>query len=248
MINVRNLVKSHGPVRVLDGVTMTVNEGEVAVLIGPSGGGKSTLLRCINGLEPFQSGEVQVQTVRLLPESSPRTAAATLRDLRRRIGMVFQQFNLFPHLSVLDNVTLAPRISMEVPRSEAEAQAKQLLERVGLSDKLAARPGELSGGQQQRVAIARALAVKPKAMLFDEPTSALDPRMAAEVLVVMADLAKDGLTMMVVTHAMGFARRVGHTIHVMHAGKIAESGPPDQIFGSPTTDVTKRFLQEAHST
>jgi ABC-type polar amino acid transport system ATPase subunit len=216
------------------------------VLVGPSGGGKSTLLRCINGLEPFQGGEIVVDAHRLLP--GERLNSANLRTLRQQVGMVFQQFNLFPHLTVLDNVTVAPRVAQHVARSEAVATATQLLERVGLGDKLNAKPAQLSGGQQQRVAIARALAVKPKAILFDEPTSALDPRMAAEVISVISDLANEGLTMIVVTHSMGFARRIGTTIHVMHAGKVAESGPPEQIFEQPKTDVTKKFLEQAHST
>jgi len=245
MINVSKLVKSHGSLRVLNGVNLGVRRGEVAVLIGPSGGGKSTLLRCINGLEPFDAGEVAVETIRLGPKVE-RTAA-TLRQLRRQVGMVFQQFNLFPHLSVLENVTITPRIALGTSASQAESNARKLLERVGLGDKIYARPTQLSGGQQQRVAIARALAVQPQAILFDEPTSALDPQMAAEVQAVIADLAKDGMTMIVVTHAMGFAKRVGNTIHVMHAGGIAESGPPEQIFEAPTTEVTKRFLNEVHS-
>jgi ABC-type polar amino acid transport system ATPase subunit len=245
MINVSKLVKSHGPLRVLNGVDLGVQRGEVAVLVGPSGGGKSTLLRCINGLEQFDAGEIAVEAIRLGPKVERN--AATLRQLRRLVGMVFQQFNLFPHLNVLENVTITPSIAHGVAKPEADVTAKKLLERVGLGDKLHARPNQLSGGQQQRVAIARALAVQPQAILFDEPTSALDPQMAAEVQAVIADLAKDGMTMIVVTHAMGFARRVGNTIHVMHAGGIAESGPPEQIFESPKTAVTKRFLTEAHS-
>jgi ABC-type polar amino acid transport system ATPase subunit len=161
--------------------------------------------------------------------------------------MVFQQFHLFPHLSVLENVLVGPRLAQGRSRDEAEPEAKRLLERVGLADKLHARPEQLSGGQQQRVAIARALAVRPEAILFDEPTSALDPRLAGEVLAVIADLAKDGLTMMVVTHALGFARRVAHTVHVMHAGRVAESGPPGQVFDAPREEVTRDFLRQAES-
>jgi ABC-type polar amino acid transport system ATPase subunit len=242
MIEVRDLSKQHGELRVLRGVTMTVRQGEVAAVIGPSGGGKSTLLRCINGLEAFQGGAVQVGELSLRPGG---TSPEELRALRTRVGMVFQQFHLFPHLSVLDNVLSGPLWAQGRRRDEAEPEALALLDRVGLRDRAAARPEQLSGGQQQRVAIARALAVKPEAILFDEPTSALDPRMAGEVLGVMADLAKAGQTMVVVTHAMSFARRVAHTVHVMHEGAVAESGPPEQIFEAPQTDVTRRFVQEA---
>jgi ABC-type polar amino acid transport system ATPase subunit len=245
MIEVRRLVKCHGSLRVLDGASLAVRRGEVAAVIGPSGGGKSTLLRCINGLEPFQEGEVQVDEVRLQPgQAVRRDAAPALRALRRRVGMVFQQFNLFPHLSVLDNVLAGPLYALRRPRAEAEPEARQLLDRVGLADKLHAAPGHLSGGQQQRVAIARALAMRPEAILFDEPTSALDPRMAAEVLAVITDLARSGQTMVVVTHAMNFARHVAHTVHVMHAGTIAESGPPGQVFDAPQQEVTRSFLAE----
>jgi ABC-type polar amino acid transport system ATPase subunit len=244
MIEVRDLVKDHGLLRVLDGVSLSVRRGEVAAIIGPSGGGKSTLLRCINGLETFEAGEVQVDGVRLSPGGAPRETSDALRALRRRVGMVFQQFHLFPHMSVLDNVLAGPRYVLRRSRDESEPDARQLLERVGLADKLAARPDQLSGGQQQRVAIARALAMKPEAILFDEPTSALDPRMAAEVISVIADLAKSGQTMIVVTHAMGFARNVAHTVHVMHGGRIAESGTPHQIFEEPRQDVTRLFLTQ----
>jgi ABC-type polar amino acid transport system ATPase subunit len=247
MIEVRGLVKSHGPLRVLDGVSLGVRPGEVAVVVGPSGGGKSTLLRCINGLENFEEGEVLVGEVRLGPAPLPSGGSApeeALRRLRRRVGMVFQQFHLFPHLSVLDNVLAGPLWVLGQPRAEAEERARSLLARVGLADKAHSRPGQLSGGQQQRVAIARALAVQPEAILFDEPTSALDPRMAAEVLRVIADLAASGQTMVVVTHAMGFARRVAQTVHVMHAGRVAESGPPGQVFGEPRTEATRAFLAE----
>jgi ABC-type polar amino acid transport system ATPase subunit len=247
MITVSNLVKNHGTHRVLDGVALDVPRGDVAVIVGPSGGGKSTLLRCINGLEPFQSGEVRVEDVTLHPDDVRRASGQTLLGLRRRVGMVFQQFNLFPHLTVLDNVLIGPRLALNESREEATPRAKQLLDRVGLGDKHAARPDQLSGGQQQRVAIARALAVKPQAILFDEPTSALDPRMAGEVLAVIADLAKQGQTMVVVTHAMGFARNVATTVHVMHAGKVAESGPPGQVFENPRSEVTRHFLAEVRA-
>src|SRR5436305_72970 len=247
MISVTNLVKHHGSLRVLDGASLEVPRGEVAVVVGPSGGGKSTLLRCVNGLEPFHGGEVRVGDIALRPDHVQRAPGATLLALRRRVGMVFQQFNLFPHLSVLENVLIGPRLSLKQRREEAEPFARQLLDRVGLGDKLNARPEQLSGGQQQRVAIARALAVQPEAILFDEPTSALDPRMAGEVLAVIADLARSGQTMVVVTHAMEFARRVAHTVHVMHAGRVAESGPPGQVFGSPREEVTREFLAEVKS-
>ncbi len=244
MIDVRNLVKNHGDLRVLDGVSLSVSRGEVAAVVGPSGGGKSTLLRCINGLETFQAGEVQVDEVRLQAGAGHHEMATTLRALRRRVGMVFQQFHLFPHMNVLENVLAGPLYVLNCKREEAEPEARQLLARVGLDEKLTAMPEQLSGGQQQRVAIARALAMKPEAILFDEPTSALDPRMAAEVISVITDLAQSGQTMIVVTHAMGFARNVSHTVHVMHAGRVAECGPPDQIFESPREEVTRTFLAQ----
>jgi ABC-type polar amino acid transport system ATPase subunit len=244
MIDVRQLVKNYGSLRVLDGVTLSVARGEVAAVIGPSGGGKSTLLRCINGLEMFEAGEVQVGDVCLRAGTARLGMATTLRDLRCRVGMVFQQFNLFPHVTVLDNVLSGPLYALGRTRAECEPEARQLLERVGLSEKLTARPEQLSGGQQQRVAIARALAMKPEAILFDEPTSALDPRMASEVLNVITDLAKSGQTMIVVTHAMSFARNVAHTVHVMHNGRVAESGSAKQVFENPTQEVTRAFLAE----
>ncbi|MFO0788004.1 MAG: amino acid ABC transporter ATP-binding protein [Pirellulales bacterium] len=244
MIDIRNLVKNHGALRVLDGVSLSVRRGEVASVIGPSGGGKSTLLRCINGLETFNDGEVQVDEVVLRPGTARREMADTLRTLRRRVGMVFQQFHLFPHMNVLENVLAGPLYVLHRKREEAEPAARKLLERVGLAEKLVAMPEQLSGGQQQRVAIARTLALEPEAILFDEPTSALDPRMAAEVIRVITDLAKSGQTMIVVTHAMGFARNVSHTVHVMHAGRVAESGSPAQIFESPGEEVTRAFLAQ----
>jgi ABC-type polar amino acid transport system ATPase subunit len=243
LIEIRNLVKDHGTLRVLNGVSLSVKRGEVAAVIGPSGGGKSTLLRCINGLETFQSGEVSVDALCLTPGDGQ--AVVTLRQLRRRVGMVFQQFNLFPHMTALENVLSGPRFVLGRGRAQAEPEARRLLERVGLGDKFDARPDQLSGGQLQRVAIARALAVHPDVILFDEPTSALDPRMASEVLSVITDLAKSGQTMIVVTHAMQFARQVAHTVHVMEAGRVAESGMPQQIFDAPREDVTRRFVTEA---
>ena len=228
----------------LCGVSLAVKKGEVSVLLGPSGGGKSTLLRTINGLETFDEGRIRVGDHELIANGQQDVQ---IRMIRRRVGMVFQQFNLFPHLTVLENVTEAPLHVLGIGRDEAEKQAKELLARVGLAEKLHARPATLSGGQQQRVAIARALAMKPEAILFDEPTSALDPRMAAEVVSVMADLAKSGQTMIVVTHAMGFARSVADTVHVMHAGRVAESGPPRQIFEDPQQEVTRTFLDQARN-
>jgi ABC-type polar amino acid transport system ATPase subunit len=248
LIEVANVVKRHGANTVLAGVSMSVARGEVAVLVGPSGGGKSTLLRCINGLEPFHDGHVSVGEAHIRAADSWQKPGPELIALRRKIGMVFQQFNLFAHKSVLENVMLGPRVVLKRPRDEAEKWARQLLDRVGLGDKLDSRPEQLSGGQQQRVAIARALAMRPDAILFDEPTSALDPRMAGEVLSVIADLASQGQTMIVVTHAMGFARKVGHTIHVMCAGKVAECGPPAQIFDCPRNEATRHFLSESAAT
>jgi ABC-type polar amino acid transport system ATPase subunit len=248
MIEVRNLVKSHGALKVLDGVSMSVKRGEVAAVIGPSGGGKSTLLRCINGLETFEEGEVQVDEVCLRAGAHHHgQMSGTLCELRRRVGFVFQQFNLFPHMNVLDNVLAGPLYALKRLREDAEPEARKLLDRVGLGEKLSARPEQLSGGQQQRVAIARALAMKPEAILFDEPTSALDPRMATEVLSVISDLAKSGQTMVVVTHAMSFARNVAHTVHVMHDGRIAESGPAQRIFDAPQQNATRDFLSQTNA-
>jgi ABC-type polar amino acid transport system ATPase subunit len=244
MIDVRRVVKNHGALRVLDGASMSVRRGEVATVVGPSGGGKSTLLRCINGLEDFQEGEIQVDEVTLRSGVNGRETGDVLQTLRRRVGMVFQQFHLFPHMNVLDNVLAGPRFVLNRSREEAVGEARQILDRVGLADKLVASPDQLSGGQQQRVAIARALAMKPEAILFDEPTSALDPRMAAEVIAVIADLAESGQTMIVVTHAMGFARKVSHAVHVMHGGRIVESGTPTQIFEEPREEVTRSFLAQ----
>jgi|SRR5262245_3156791 len=243
MIHVSDLVKKHDELTVLNGATLEVKAGEVAAVVGPSGGGKSTLLRCINGLEEFQGGSVTVAEWTLLPEGEDRDRKHKLLELRRRVGMVFQQFNLFPHMTALENVMSGPVYALGQSRGEAELRAKELLQRVGLAEKFAARPAQLSGGQQQRVAIARALAVNPAAILFDEPTSALDPKMADEVLGVITDLARSGQTMIVVTHAMGFARRVAHTLHVMHAGKVLESGPPERLFTEPREEVTRDFLQ-----
>jgi len=242
MIEARGLHKRHGATEVLRGVTLSVARGEVAAVIGTSGGGKSTFLRCLNGLERFEAGSVTVDGQRITGEMPARDHAEAARRVCRRVGMVFQQFNLFPHRTVLQNVTEAPVYVLKLPREAAEARARALLDRVGLLDKLHALPRHLSGGQQQRVAIARALAMEPLAVLFDEPTSALDPAMTAEVLAVIADLARDGLTMIVVTHAMHFARRVARTVHVFDAGVVVESGPPEQIFEAPTHAATRRLL------
>lgn len=240
MIAVENLIKRHGSQEVLRGVSLKVAPGELAAIVGPSGGGKSTLLRCINGLERFDGGSILVDAL-CLPAG--RIASETLRQVRQKVGMVFQAFHLFPHMSALDNVLSGPMYAQGRTRAEAEPEARALLQRVGLGHKIDARPELLSGGEQQRVAIARALAVKPQAILFDEPTSALDPIMAGEVMAVMADLAKDGLTMMVVTHSMHFARNAATTVHVMHQGQLAESGPPAEVFDTPRTEAVRLFLK-----
>jgi polar amino acid transport system ATP-binding protein len=245
MITTTNLTKRYGTLSVLNGISLTVAKGEVAVVVGPSGGGKSTFLRCLNGLETFQEGSVEVAGVQLGPALKHRERNAVLGQLRCRVGMVFQQFNLFPHQTVLGNVIEAPMHVLGQSRDEAEATAKELLERVGMSAKLNVMPDTLSGGQQQRVAIARALAMKPAAILFDEPTSALDPRMAAEVESVITDLARDGQTMVVVTHSMRLARRAARTLYVFEGGRILEHGAPEQVFDAPREAATRRFLSEA---
>jgi len=242
---VTKLVKSFGNNHVLSGVSLRVTRGEVCVLIGPSGGGKTTFLRCLNGLEDFQQGQIEVAGVTLSANLQPDKRGPLLEHVRRRVGMVFQQFNLFPHRTALGNVIEAPMHVLGQSRQAAVEQAKVLLARVGLEDKLDHMPDMLSGGQQQRVAIARALAMKPEVMLFDEPTSALDPRMAAEVESVIADLAASGQTMIVVTHSLRLARRAAHTLHVFENGQLVESGEPEQIFNAPQQDATRRFLFEA---
>jgi ABC-type polar amino acid transport system ATPase subunit len=236
MIDVRGISKSFGSLRVLNDVSIRVEPAEVVVVIGPSGSGKSTLLRCINRLETVDSGAIEVDGRSL---DDPHL---NVNDLRRHIGVVFQSFNLFPHLSVLDNVALAPRWVLKMPRAEAEARARQQLDKVGIPEKANARPTQLSGGQQQRVAIARALCMEPHVMLFDEPTSALDPEMIKEVLDVMRDLAADGMTMVVVSHEMGFAREVADRVVFMDRGEVVETGTPAQCFGAPEQERTKRFL------
>ncbi|HUG70279.1 MAG TPA: amino acid ABC transporter ATP-binding protein [Pirellulaceae bacterium] len=244
MIELTGIVKRYQEHEVLRGVSLRVADGEVCVLLGPSGGGKSTLLRTINGLETFDSGTIRVGDVVLQATPGPERDKA-LAIIRQRVGMVFQQFNLFPHRTVLQNVTEAPIHVLKQPPDVAVATARRLLERVGMLEKQNVRPGSLSGGQQQRVAIARTLAMSPEAILFDEPTSALDPRTTAEVISVMTDLAAAGQRMIIVTHAMSFARTVAHQVHILHAGTIAESGPPQQIFEDPQTDITRSFLSEA---
>ena len=228
--------KRFGGLEVLKGISGRVEPGEVVVVCGPSGSGKSTLLRCINRLESIDAGQVYVFG---RPVHDPRT---DVNELRTQIGMVFQQFNLFPHLTVLDNITLAPQKVRRVSRAEAEATAARLLARVGIPDKAGAFPTQLSGGQQQRVAIARGLAMQPRIMLFDEPTSALDPEMINEVLDVMRGLAEDGMTMVVVTHEMGFAREVASRVLFMDGGVVVEEGPPAEFFARPKYERTRQFL------
>ncbi|HEU5287037.1 MAG TPA: amino acid ABC transporter ATP-binding protein [Candidatus Limnocylindria bacterium] len=237
MVRLEGVRKSFGDLLVLDGIDLTVSPGEVLVIVGPSGSGKSTLLRCVNLLEPVQAGRVFL-------EGQEITARGTdVSRVRQRIGMVFQQFNLFPHLKVIDNVTLAARRIRRVSRREAESKAEDLLARVGLADKARQYPHQLSGGQQQRVAIARALMMEPHVMLFDEVTSALDPELVGEVLIVMRDLARDGMTMLVVTHEMQFARDVGDRVVFMDNGKIVEQGPPGDVLDNPQHERTRRFLR-----
>jgi len=247
MIEVEGLVKRHGELEVLRGVDLSVARGEVACLIGPSGGGKSTFLRCLNGLERFQGGRVAIGDLTLEAGQTPAEHARVARRVCLRMGMVFQSFNLFAHRTVLQNVIEAPMHVLGLGRDEAVERARNLLDRVGMGDRLDARPRQLSGGQQQRVAIARALAMEPEVMLFDEPTSALDPRMTGEVLAVMTDLASDGQTMVVVTHAMGFARKVAGVVHVFGDGRVIESGPPDQVFEAPAHEATRCLLAEARA-
>ncbi len=230
--------KWYGKLHVLREINLAIGAGEVVVVCGPSGSGKSTLIRTVNGLERVQSGDVVV-----LGESIARRGVK-LPALRTRVGMVFQSFNLFPHMTALENIMLAPMKVKKVPRAEAEKAARALLERVGLREKAGNYPANLSGGQQQRVAIARALAMQPKIMLFDEPTSALDPEMINEVLDVMTVLAREGMTMMCVTHEMGFARRVAHRVVFMDEGQVVEEGTPDEFFRAPKSDRGKQFLSK----
>ena len=236
--------KRFGADVVLTGVSLTVRRGEVATIIGPSGSGKTTFLRCLNGLEEFQSGSLSVAGIELSARLESGVRRQRLGQVRRRVGMVFQQFNLFPHRTALGNVIEAPVHVLGWPRSRAIEEAKLLLDRVGLADKLDHTPDMLSGGQQQRVAIARALAMKPEVMLFDEPTSALDPRMAGEVESVVVDLAASGQTMIVVTHSLRLARRAAGTLHVFDGGRVVESGPTEQVFDAPRHDATRQLLHE----
>ena len=234
----RDVHKWYGQFHVLRGINMEVGKGEVIVIFGPSGSGKSTFIRTLNRLEEHQRGQITIDGVELTHD------VRNIERIRSDTGMVFQQFNLFPHLTVLDNVALAPVWVRRWPRARAEETAMQLLERVGINDQARKYPGQLSGGQQQRVAIARALAMQPKIMLFDEPTSALDPEMIKEVLDVMIELARSGMTMLVVTHEMGFARAVANRMFFFDNGQIVESGSPEDIFNRPTEDRTKLFLSQ----
>ncbi|MGM9944459.1 MAG: amino acid ABC transporter ATP-binding protein [Lysinibacillus sp.] len=236
MIKVENLHKYFGKLEVLKGIDYEINEKEVVCVIGPSGSGKSTFLRCLNLLEEVTDGAIYIDGVKI---NDPKT---NINDIRTEVGMVFQQFNLFPHMTVIDNITMAPMQIRKLKKADAEKLALDLLDKVGLREKAHSFPQQLSGGQQQRVAIARALAMKPKIMLFDEPTSALDPEMVNEVLDVMKDLAKEGMTMVVVTHEMGFAREVGDRVLFMDGGYIVEEGHPDDVFGNPQNERTKAFL------
>jgi polar amino acid transport system ATP-binding protein len=238
MIAMRDVCKWYGNYQVLTEINLTVRPGEKIVLCGPSGSGKSTLIRCINALEAYQRGEVIVAGTRL------NDAAGSVDAVRREVGMVFQQFNLFPHMTVLENCTLAPMRSRGVPRARAEDTARRLLERVRIANQAEKYPAQLSGGQQQRVAIARALCMEPKVMLFDEPTSALDPEMVKEVLDTMIALATDGMTMICVTHEMGFARQVADRVIFMADGRIVEEGVPESFFKNPRHDRTRKFLGE----
>nr|WP_307979316.1 amino acid ABC transporter ATP-binding protein [uncultured Acidaminococcus sp.] len=237
MIKVEGLRKSYGDNEVLKGIDVTIAEQEVVVVIGPSGGGKSTFLRCLNYLEVPTSGTITFDGILLNGE-------ANINEVRKEVGMVFQRFNLFPHMTVMDNLILAPMIVRHEKKEEAVEKAKLYLDKVGLLNKADAYPGSLSGGQQQRVAIARALCMKPKAMLFDEPTSALDPEMINEVLDVMKNLAQEGMTMVVVTHEMGFAREVGDRILFLDGGKILEQGDPTEFFAHPKNERAQNFLSK----
>jgi general L-amino acid transport system ATP-binding protein len=238
IIEMRGVVKRFGSFTALDGIDLNVARTEVVVVIGPSGSGKSTMIRCINRLEEHDEGRIVVDGVELSRD------LRNIQEIRRETGMVFQQFNLFPHLTVLDNIMLAPRQVRRMPKREAEKLAMELLEQVRIPEQAKKYPGQLSGGQQQRVAIARSLAMKPKVMMFDEPTSALDPEMINEVLDTMKDLAAGGMTMIVVTHEMGFAREVADRVVFMADGQIVEVGPPEHFFSDPREDRTKLFLSQ----
>lgn len=237
IIRIEEIHKHFGAVHALRGVSLDVEKGEVILIIGPSGSGKSTLLRCINRLEEFDSGKIVVDGI-------PLDSAENINAVRTEVGMVFQQFNLFPHLSVLDNITLAQRLIRKRSKAESEKTARQLLEKVGIPEKANYFPSQLSGGQMQRVAIARALAMNPKIMLFDEPTSALDPEMIQEVLDVMLNLAKEGMTMVVVSHEIGFAKAAADRVILMDGGQIIEMAPPEELFDHPKEERTKLFLSK----
>jgi polar amino acid transport system ATP-binding protein len=235
-IRIVDACKNFGRIQAVKNANITVEQGQVVLVIGPSGSGKSTLLRCINRLEQLTSGEIWIDDERV------DARYADIRRIREEVGMVFQSFNLFPHLSALGNITIAPRIVKKITQQEAEEQGRQLLDRVGLADKIEVYPDQLSGGQQQRVAIARALAMNPKVMLFDEPTSALDPEMIKEVLDVMLQLAREGMTMLVVSHEMGFARAAAHEVVFMDNGEVIETAPPEVLFNHPQSERTQKFL------
>ncbi|MBD3847637.1 amino acid ABC transporter ATP-binding protein [Bosea sp. SSUT16] len=236
LVEIRDVRKSFGQVEVLKGVSLEVKEGEIVTIIGRSGSGKSTLLRCINALEKIDSGSITVEG------QAVSAGMANLRQFRQRVGIVFQAFNLFPHLTVEKNITLAPLLTKKIGKAEARPLALDVLGRVGLADKIDAWPERLSGGQQQRVAIARCLAMAPHLMLFDEVTSALDPELVGEVLKVMEDMARQGMTMILVTHEMGFARNVANKIVFMHQGKVWEEGPPAELFANPKTPELRSFI------
>ena len=238
MINVENLSKNFGDLKVLKNISTTINKGEIISIIGPSGSGKSTFLRCINKLEEPTEGHIYIDGMDLMDKNTD------INKIRERVGMVFQHFNLFPNMTVLENLTLSPIMVKKESKEEAEKYASYLLEKVGLSDKANSYPSQLSGGQKQRIAIARALAMKPEVILFDEPTSALDPEMIKEVLDVMRDLAKEGMTMLIVTHEMGFARNVGNRILFMDNGEIIEDCSPKDFFENPTNERIKDFLNK----
>ena len=240
-VDIQSLRKSYGANEVLKGIDLQVKPGEVIAIIGKSGSGKSTLLRCINGLETFQHGHLTVQGQPLIYDDPQ-----AMRTLRQQVGMIFQSFNLFPHLSVGKNIMLAPGLVKKIPETQLQTTAQQLLARVGLAEKFDAYPDQLSGGQQQRVAIARALAMSPSILLCDEITSALDPELVGEVLGVVESLARDGMTLLMVTHEMNFARKVSNRVIFMHQGKVHEQGAPDVLFGQPQTQELKQFLSSLH--
>jgi polar amino acid transport system ATP-binding protein len=237
VVELHGVTKAFGSAPVLHGIELSVAEHQIVSLIGPSGCGKSTLLKCINALEPVDAGDIWLDGERV---SGP---GADLNFLRRRVGIVFQNFNLFPHLSVLDNITLAPRKVLKQRRESAEQEARRLLDRIGLGAKALAYPDRLSGGQQQRVAIVRALAMNPRLLLLDEVTSALDPQLVGEVLAIIAELAAEGMTMILATHEMEFAREVSDLVCFLHEGRIHESGPPEQVLGDPRSELTRAFLR-----